>query len=124
MIAIPLAALVAGFIVVYIYLPAMPSRWADYVAIAIIAGLDAVIGAARHRLEGQFDEAIFVSGFFVNMALAVLLAYFGDRLGVDLYLAVLIALGIRIFNNLGRIRAALVTARAEARRAETAATSD
>jgi small basic protein len=124
MIAIPFAALVAGFLIVYLYLPAVPSRWTDYVAIAIIAGLDAVVGAARYRLEQQFDEAIFVSGFFVNMALAVLLAYFGDKLGVDLYLAVLGALGIRIFNNLGRIRASLVTARAEARRAKASAASE
>jgi small basic protein len=115
-IAIPLAALILGFLAVYVVVPPVPPRWADYVAIAIVAGLDAFVGAARNWLERRFDEAIFISGFFVNMALAALLAYFGDKLGVDLYLAVVVALGIRIFNNLGRTRALLVTARVEARR--------
>lgn len=124
MIAIPLSALVFGFLVVYVLLPPVPPRWADYVAIAIVAGLDAFVGAARKWLERRFDEAIFISGFFVNMALAALLAYFGDKLGVDLYLAVVVALGIRIFNNLGRIRALLVTARVKARRARAAASSE
>ncbi|HUU53362.1 MAG TPA: small basic family protein [Armatimonadota bacterium] len=124
MIAIPFSALVLGFLVVYVLLPPVPPRWADYVAIAIVAGLDAFVGAARNWLERRFDEAIFISGFFVNMALAALLAYFGDKLGVDLYLAVLVALGIRIFNNLGRTRALLVTARVEARRVRPAAPSE
>jgi small basic protein len=124
MIAIPFAALVMGFLAVYVLVPPVPPRWADYVAIAIIAGLDAFVGAARNWLERRFDEAIFISGFFVNMALAALLAFFGDKLGVDLYLAVVVALGIRIFNNLGRTRALLVTARLEARRAGMPASSD
>jgi small basic protein len=124
MIGIPIAALVMGFLLVYFFLPAIPSQWADYVAIAIIAGLDAFVGAGRNWLERRFDEAIFISGFFVNMLLAALLAYFGDKLGVDLYLAVVVALGIRIFNNLGRTRALLVTARVEARRARGIAPSE
>ncbi|MBN1458420.1 MAG: small basic family protein [Armatimonadetes bacterium] len=124
MIAVPFAALVFGFLVVYFFLPPIPSRWADYVALAIIAGLDAFVGAARNWLERRFDEAIFISGFFVNMALAALLAYFGDKLGVDLYLAVVVALGIRIFNNLGRTRALLVTARVEARRGRAGAPAE
>lgn len=124
MIAIPFAALIIGFLAVYILLPPVPPRWADYVAIAIIAGLDAFVGAARNWLEKRFDEAIFISGFFVNMALAALLAFFGDKLGVDLYLAVVVALGIRIFSNLGRMRALLVSARLEARRAKVPASSD
>lgn len=116
MIAIPFAALVLGFLFVYYRAPAIPSNYADYVAIAIVAGLDAFVGAGRNWLERRFDEAIFISGFFVNMVLAALLAYFGDKLGVELYTAVVVALGIRIFNNLGRARAQLVTMRAETRR--------
>jgi len=124
MIVVPFVALVFGFLVVYYVLPPVPSRWADYVAIAIVAGLDAFVGAARNWLEHRFDEAIFLSGFFINMALAALLAFFGDKLGVDLYLAVVVALGIRIFNNLGRTRALLVSAKVEARRARTATASE
>ena len=124
MIAIPFAALVMGFLIVYLLLPPVPPHWADYIAIAIVAGMDTFAGAGRNWLERRFDEAIFISGFFVNMFLAALLSYIGDKLGVDLYLAVVVALGIRIFNNLGRSRALLVTMRVEARRARVAAPSE
>lgn len=123
MIALPVGATIIGFLVVYRFLPAVPPRLADYVAIAILAGLDAVVGAVRHRLEHRFDEATFVSGFFANMVVAALLAYSGDKLGVDLYLAVVVALGIRIFNNLGGIQSLVVTARIEARRARAVTTA-
>ena len=124
MIAIPLAALVVGFLVVYKLAPAVPSGWADYVAISILAGSDALIGGLRARLEGMFDEAVFISGFFVNMVLAALLSYLGDKMEVELYLAVTVALGIRIFTNLGRIRGLLVTTRQERRRARIAPTPE
>jgi small basic protein len=120
-IAIPLVALIVGFLIVYPLAPAIAPAWADYVAIAVVAGFDALVGALRSRLEDRFDEAVFVSGFFANMILAAFLAYFGDRIGVDLYLAVVVALGIRIFTNLGRVRALVITARLEARRSKSAA---
>ncbi len=109
MIALPLVALLIGFLTVY-WLPALPSAWSGYVAISILAGADALIGGLRARLEGRFDEAVFVTGFFANMLIAALLSYAGEKLDVDLYLAVTLALGIRIFTNLGRIRALLVAA--------------
>jgi small basic protein len=112
MIALPIVCFVLGFLIIYRFVPAIPSELANYVALSILAGFDALVGGLRARLEGRFDEAVFVSGFFVNMVLAGLLAYFGDKLNVDLYLAVTVALGIRVFNNLGRIRGLLVTHRA------------
>ncbi len=82
----------------------------------VVAEMDQkLFGGFRARLEGKFDEAVFVSGFFVNMILAGVLAYLGDKLNVDIYLAVTVALGIRVFNNLGRIRGLLVTHREAAR---------
>ena len=48
--------------------------------------------------------AILVTGFFTNILLAAGLAYLGDLLGLDLYLAAVIAFGLRIFSNLGAIR--------------------
>jgi len=119
-ILLPLIALVVGFLAVYRYAPAMPPGWGDFVAIAILAGFDALVGGVRARLERRFDEGVFVSGFFANMLVAISLAYFGDKLGVDLYLAVVVALGIRVFNNIGRIRGLIMTRRIEDRNANAA----
>jgi small basic protein len=117
---LPLIALVVGFLAVYRYAPAMPPGWGDFVAIAILAGFDALVGGVRAWLEQRFEEGVFVSGFFANMVVATLLAYFGDKLGVDLYLAVVVALGIRIFNNIGRIRGLIMTRRIADRHAKAA----
>jgi small basic protein len=121
MIALPLVALLIGFMAVYRFLPPLPVAWADYIAVAVLAGFDALIGGLRARIEQRFDEAVFVTGFFANVVLAAALAYLGDKLGVDLYLAVVVALGIRIFTNLGRIRGLVVEARLEARRSRASA---
>ena len=119
-IVLPLIALMVGFLSVYRYAPAMPPGWGDFVAIAILAGFDALVGGVRAYLEKRFEEGVFVSGFFANMLVATLLAYFGDKLGVDLYLAVVVALGIRVFNNIGRIRGLVMSRRIENREVEAA----
>jgi small basic protein len=104
---IPIIALIIGFLLVYSLRLDVSPVYADYLSVAILAGLDSITGGIRAKLEENFEEYIFTSGFFVNMALAAFLAYLGDRMGVNLYLAVVVALGVRIFQNLGRIRGRL-----------------
>ena len=58
----------------------------------------------RAAMEEKFDNAVFISGFFVNALLAVLLVFIGDRLGIDLYYVASLAFGLRIFQNLAIIR--------------------
>lgn len=77
---------------------------ARYSAVAILAGLDSILGAVRAELDGHFDNRIFLSGFIANTAVAVVLTFVGDRLGIDLYLVALIAFGLRIFQNVALIR--------------------
>ena len=77
---------------------------ARYTAVAILAGLDSVLGAVRAELDGHYDNRIFLSGFVANTAVAVVLTFVGDRLGIDLYLVALIAFGLRIFQNVALIR--------------------
>ena len=108
MFLLPLLALIVGFAIIYAWGVTVPIGYSDYVAVAILAGLDSVFGGVRARLEKRFEHAIFATGFFTNAALAALLAYTGDRLGVNLYLAAVVALGIRIFSNLGAIRRSIL----------------
>jgi len=82
----------------------IPFVYAKYMSIAILAALDSVFGGIRAYMEDVFDNVVFVSGFFINIVLAAGLAYLGDRLGVELYLAAVVAFGVRIFQNLAIIR--------------------
>lgn len=76
----------------------------NYLGLAILAAIDATLGAWRANMEGTYDTSVFLSGFFINMLAAALLAYIGDLLGVNLALAAVVAFGTRIFNNLAVVR--------------------
>jgi len=99
-----LAGLVAG-----VYLPVeLPAAFARYHSVALLAALDSVFGGWRASLDGSFHTLVFVTGFFGNALLAAALTFIGDRTGVELYLAAVFALGVRIFFNLGAIRRLLL----------------
>ena len=82
----------------------IPVTYARYTAIALLAALDSIFGAFKAYIAGSFEARVFFSGLITNMALAAGLTYFGDKLGVDLSIAAIVAFGVRIFNNLGAIR--------------------
>ena len=84
--------------------PIIPYSLSGYLAISIIASLDSVFGGITSSLKGNFDLKIFVSGFFVNAILSIMLTYLGERLNVDIYLAAIVVFVGRMFNNLGFIR--------------------
>ncbi len=101
---IPFIALFIG-VIIGVFLPVQVTPfYARYIAIVILVALDTIFGGIRTILEFKFDATIFLSGFFVNSLLGVILIAIGDRLGVDLYLAAIVAFGVRIFQNLAVIR--------------------
>lgn len=101
---LPVAAFLGGFGLIWAFHPALPVQAADYLPLALLAGLDAIFGGIRAGLDRKFRSDIFLSGFVVNMFLAVLLGFIGDQIGVELYLAAVVTLGGRIFLNLSVIR--------------------
>ena len=101
---LPMAGLLVGVLLGLVLNVNVGFELARYSAVAILAALDSVLGAARAELEGTYNNRIFVSGFVVNAIVAVLLTFVGDRLGLDLYLVALITFGLRIFQNVALIR--------------------
>ena len=85
-------------------LPTISYSYSGYLAIAIVAALDSVFGGINSLLNKKFDIRIFVSGFFGNAILAMLLTYLGEKLNVDIYLAAVIVFVGRIFTNMSIIR--------------------
>lgn len=101
---LPVLGLLAGILAGMLLSISIPADYARYTAIAILAALDSILGAVRSEMESSFDNEIFITGLISNMLLAGLLTFLGDRLGVDLYVAAIVAFGVRLFDNLAIIR--------------------
>lgn len=87
----------------------------QYIGVACLAGLDTICGGVRSGLEGKFTNEVFITGFISNVIISFFLAWLGDRIGLDLFLAVALVLGARIFTNLSLIRRYLLTKWQDAR---------
>ena len=100
-------AIVLGCIVgalIGVNMPMISYTYSGYLAIAIIAALDSVFGGIASVINKNFDLKIFISGFFGNAILAILLTILGQKLNVDIYLAAIVVFVWRMFSNLGIIR--------------------
>ena len=84
--------------------PTISYSYSSYLAIAIIAALDSVFGGISGTLKGEFDFKTFISGFFCNSILAILLTLLGNKLNVDIYLAAIVVFIGRMLINLTIIR--------------------
>lgn len=84
--------------------PVISYTYSGYVAIAIVAALDSVFGGITSVLNGKFDLKIFISGFFGNALLSILLTWLGVKLNVDIYLAAIFVFVGRMFTNFAIIR--------------------
>ena len=84
--------------------PIISYTYSTYLAIAVIAALDSVFGGISSVLKKNFDLKIFLSGFFVNSILSIVLTVLGQKLNVDIYLATIFVFISRMFNNLTIIR--------------------
>ncbi len=105
---VPLLGLAAGILLGSILSFQVPVVFAKYLSIAVLAALDSVLGGVRSIMEKSFNGIILITGVVSNALLAALLAYIGDRLGVDLYMAAIFVFGVRIFQNLAVIRHYLI----------------
>lgn len=90
--------------IVGINIPTISYTYSSYLAIAIIAALDSVFGGISGTLKGEFNFKVFISGFFCNSILSILLTYLGNKLNVDIYLAAIVVFVGRMFINLTIIR--------------------
>ncbi len=116
---LPIAGLVLGFAIGYAVFSKfnllLPSEYAPYLSVAALAGLDTVFGGIRAGIEARFQNDVFASGFLLNTLLAAVLAWLGDRIGVNLALVAVLVLGSRVFLNLSLIRRYYLNKRALAR---------
>ena len=86
----------------------IPPAYTQYAAIAILAGLDSVMGGFSAFFRKKFDMHVFISGVVSNAAIAAGLVYLGNKLGFDMSIAAVVTFGSRIFQNFALIRRLLL----------------
>jgi small basic protein len=102
---LPLVGLLLGIALGIVLKIPVPLPYIRYLGIAVLAALDSAFGGLRASFEGNFKDKLFLTGFFGNILLASFIVYLGDAIGVtELYLAAVVAFGVRMFQNLGMIR--------------------
>jgi small basic protein len=106
---LPLLGLVLGVSLGILTDIQIPTEYENYLSIAVLAALDTLFGGIRAQLQHVYDDKVFITGFFFNIALAAGLAILGVYIGVDLYLAAIFAFGVRLFNNIAVIRRIILT---------------
>lgn len=104
--------LVLGIVAGLLLEPTLPQFLEPYLPIAIVAALDAILGATRAYLDGVFSDRVFAVSFISNVLIAGLIVFVGDQIGVGSQLStgVVVVLGIRIFTNVAAIRRAILHA--------------
>jgi small basic protein len=103
---LPLIAFIAGFALMFTRtsLEISPT-FAGYLSLAVLAGIDSILGGVRAGMEAKFHSDVFLSGFVVNTVAAVALAWFGDSIGIpDVYLAAVVVFAWRMFLTISMIR--------------------
>ncbi|MFZ4450230.1 small basic family protein [Salibacterium aidingense] len=101
---LPVLGLLAGILIGFLSGMEIPGAYTLYVILLILVMIDALLGAVKASFLREFSDFLFLSGLIINLAAAVTLAFLGDQLGVDLYLAPVFAFGVRIFHNIAIIR--------------------
>jgi small basic protein len=103
---IALIGLMIGVVAGLILEPTVPIWLEPYLPIAVIAALDAVVGAIRALLDGVFRDRVFVISFLSNVLVAGFIVWIGDLLGVGSQMStgVVVVLTMRIFANAAAIR--------------------
>ena len=98
--------LAIGVVLGIVLQPTIPAYLQPYLPIAVVAALDALMGALRAYLDGMFSDRVFISSFIFNVLIASLIVFVGDQLGVgsQMTTAVVVVLGIRIFSNAAAAR--------------------
>ena len=101
---IPIIGLLIGALLALLLHPSVPQSLSRYLAIVVIAAIDASLGGVRSSMERTFNDRIFVIAFATNALAGAGLVWIGDQVGVDLTTAIVVVFGIRIFQNIAAIR--------------------
>lgn len=104
-----IAGIILGIILGITFGFAIPIEYTKYSAIVIVGILDALFGAVKADITKEdYNLSLFLTGLSFNIILALLITFMGEKMGLELYLAVAVVFIFRIFSNLGIVRRAII----------------
>lgn len=100
---VPLLGMVLGFLIAQNLTFAVTEELSLYLAVGLVITVDILAEAVRHYLNNRFvlKRTLMNYGFYVLLSLFFL--KIGYLVRVDLYIALFIVFGIRLFSNLSYI---------------------
>ena len=100
-----LVGVIIGLLVNY----SIPIEYIKYTAVIIVGILDVLSGAIKAEVKkSSYSVLIFLTTLLSNTILAFGITLLGEKLGIDLYLAVAVVFTFRIFENIGTITQVLL----------------
>lgn len=103
MLLLPFIGIITGTVLGLIWGSALPIVFAKYLSVIAIAAFDSLLEGAKNLLENKFNNQLLLIGFIVSALLSSLFVFWGNKSGLDIYLVAMIALAVRIYQNLHTI---------------------
>jgi len=101
---LPILGLILGIVLGSVVNINVPLEFAPYLSIGVLAAINSVFGGINAELQKIFDQRLFVTGFFGNILLAIVLTFLGDKIGLPIYYAAIFYFGTSLFSNFAKIR--------------------
>src|SRR5450830_844460 len=70
---VTVCGLVLGIVIGILRPVHIPAVYSKYVGLALLAGMDSILGGIKGYLKDTFDATVFFSGFLINSLVAALL---------------------------------------------------
>ncbi len=100
---LPLVGLICGVILANILSFSVTEDFSVFIAVGLIITLDLLVEGTSQYLGGKFSLRSMLLTYFLNLLFAYFLLTIGHLMRVDLYIALFIVFGIKLFSNLAYI---------------------
>ncbi len=98
------SGIILGILLGLVFNISIPQEITKYTAVMIIGITDALFNAMKREVRKEkYDIKAFLIELLLTMVFAVAITYFGEHLGLNLYLAVTVVFTFRIFQNVEQI---------------------
>ncbi len=82
----------------------IPPAYSLYMAVAVLAAMDCVVGAIVSISRKRFNMKIFITGLIFNGFVSAAMVYIGKLIGIELSLAPILLFGVRILKKFSIFR--------------------